>query len=151
MEQNWVLLRLSQEMLRDLRALSDAENITPGQFIRNQVAMRAAAAPLPHRIPRVETGESSVNALRELVEDILFTANDWNALQSCLVEEGFALRAEGYALWLHAWPDDTPISKTNDFGLSYADLVRRLGPGEPPEPELLPKQVPVHAPLRAVG
>lgn len=77
--------------------------------------------------------------LRELVQDILFTADDWSSLQTGLVAEGFALRVKGYGLMLHAWPSDEPICKSAELGFSYAELIRRLGAGGPPDPKTAPQ------------
>lgn len=151
MEHTWVILRLPTDMLSDLRTLAKQDSVTAGQFIRNTIASKAPQRTASPDIPSMRNRESGVDALRELIEDILFTAEDWADLQEALVREGFALRAEGYALWLNAWPDDIPISKTNDFGVSYADLVRRLGPGEPPEPQNRSMDKNVPEPLRAAG
>lgn len=120
-----------------LRALAQAARVTPGQYLRDHVARKAEGAGIrPDAIPR--PASPNVSALRELVSDILFSAQDWAALQNALVAEGFALRVRGLGLMLHAWPSDEPICKSAELGFSYAELIRRLGAGEPPAPELRP-------------
>jgi len=137
MRDDWVVLRLPPELLMSLRALAQEARVTPGQYLRDHVARKAEGAGIrPDAIPR--PASPSVSTLRELVSDILFSAQDWAAMQDALVAEGFALRVRGLGLMLHAWPSDEPICKSAEFGFSYAELIRRLGAGEPPAPELRP-------------
>lgn len=133
MRDDWVVLRLPPDLLTSLRDLAREARVTPGQYLRDFVAREAA----PHgkradAIPKPAGPGTAM--LRELVSDILFMAPDWEGLQEALVAEGFALRLKGLALMLHAWPSGEPICKTAELGFSYADLILRLGPGEPPEP-----------------
>ncbi len=139
MDQEWVILRLPTQQLADLRAIAAKAGITPGQYLRDFIAQSAQAD--TQEIPLPVTKESSVSALREMIEDLLFAATDWTALQEALVAQGFALKAEGYRLMLCAWPSEDPVCKTADLGLSYAELIRRIGAGEPPNPATLSRSV----------
>lgn len=135
MEQEWVVLRLPTHQLADLRALAAKAGITPGQFLRDHIAQSKQRAQIDVPVPKPQ--ETSTAALREMIEDMLFAATDWTALQRALIAEGFALKAEGYRLMLYGWPTNDPICKTADLGLSYAELIRRIGAGEPPNPATL--------------
>ncbi|MEM9850824.1 MAG: hypothetical protein AAF761_02380 [Pseudomonadota bacterium] len=153
MEQDWVILRLPENLLTDLRLLAAATGVTPGQYLRDHIAEQAgAAAPAVEEIPLPRTDGSDTNAMRELVSDILFTAKDWSGLQTALVREGFALKADGYMLAIHAWPSDQFVCKSMDLGLSYAQLIRQLGSGEPPHPNALVAAAPmVLTPMQEAG
>lgn len=153
MEKDWVILRLPENLLIDLRLLAAASGVTPGQYLRDHIAEKAgAAAPAFEEIPLPRTDASDTGALREMVSDILFTARDWTGLQSALVREGFALKADGYSLGLYAWPSDQLVCKSMDLGFSYAELIRQLGSGEPPHPNALVTAAPmVLTPLQQAG
>ncbi|MEL7460147.1 MAG: hypothetical protein AAFX45_07625 [Pseudomonadota bacterium] len=153
MEQDWVILRLPENLLTDLRLLAAASGVTPGQYLRDHIAEQAgAAAPVLEEIPLPRTDASDTNAMREMVSDILFTAKDWTSLQSALVREGFALKADGYALAIYAWPSDQFVCKSMDLGLSYAQLIRQLGSGEPPHPNTLVTTAPmILSPMQQAG
>ncbi|MEL7026504.1 MAG: hypothetical protein AAGO57_04630 [Pseudomonadota bacterium] len=134
MEQDWVILRLTPQMLQDLRALSRTKQVSPGQVLRDYIA-RETQHVTPHLDdPLPAKHGTGVSMLRELIEDILFTASDWTELQKTLMHQGFALRVEGFGLMMHAWPSDEPICKTGDLGFCFAELIRRIGKGEPPDP-----------------
>jgi len=144
MKDDWVVLRLPPELLMSLRALAQEAGVTPGQYLRDHVARKAESAGVrPDAIPR--PASPGVSMLRELVSDILFLARDWRGMQEALVAEGFALRVKGLGLMLHAWPSDEPICRSADLGFSYAELIRRLGAGEPPAPESRPAHGGPHA------
>jgi len=131
MTDDWAILRIPPHLLAALRSLAREAGVTPGQYLRDFVS-RQADLHRPDAVPRPKG--PGVAMLRELVEDILFRAASWQELQSALVAEGFALKIEGYGLVLHAWPSDEPICKSGDLGYPFAELLRRLGPGEPPVP-----------------
>ena len=133
MEDDWVVLRLRPELLASLRAQARTAGVTPGQYLRDFVASKSGREKAPDDVPRPKG--TGVAMLRELIEDILFSARDWDGLQGALVAEGFALRVKGYGLMLHAWPSDEPICKSTELGFPYAELIRRIGPGEPAPPE----------------
>lgn len=142
MEQDWVVLRLPPDLLQSLRTLAREARVTPGQFLRNHVAEKAGAARAAGTTgaaravdPVPRPAGAGVAMLRELVEDILGSEDSWHGLQLALMDQGFALRVEGFGLKLHAWPSDEPICKSAELGFSYAALLRRLGPGEPPAPD----------------
>lgn len=144
MEQDWVILRLPENLLIDLRLLASASGVTPGQYLRNHITAQAdAAAPVPEPVPLPRTDTSDTTALREMIADTLFAATDWAGLQRALLKEGFALRADGYSLGLYAWPSQQMVCKTVELGFSYAELIRRLGSGEPPDPDTLGRDAPL--------
>ncbi|MDJ1009195.1 MAG: hypothetical protein QNJ13_15375 [Paracoccaceae bacterium] len=135
MHDDWVVLRLPPDLLISLRALAQEAETTPGQYLRNYVARKAGTERRPDPVPRPAARNTA--ALRELVQDLLFCAADWAGLQRALVAEGFALRVKGYGLMVHAWPSDDEICKSGALGFSYAELIKRLGPGGPPDPQRL--------------
>lgn len=145
MEQDWVVLRLPEDLLTDLKGLAAGSGVTPGQYLRDFIAEKAgAAAPAAEEIPLPQTAASNVAALREMLQDIMFTARHWTELQMALMRQGFALKPEGYGLVLFAWPSDERICKSGELGFSYSDFILRLGPGEPPEPSEI--RAPIFAP-----
>lgn len=133
MEDDWVVLRLPPDLLASLRALAREAGVTPGQYLRDYVALRSEGRLAPEPVPRPRS--TAVAMLRDMIEDILASAPSWEVLQASLVAQGFALRVKGYGLVLHAWPSDEMICKSASLGFSYAELIGRLGQGEPPDPE----------------
>lgn len=132
MKNEMVILRLPPDLLASLRMLAREAGVTPGQYLRDYVALRSAERTAPHPVPK--PGNTATAMLRDAIEDILDSATSWERLQASLVAQGFALRLKGLRLVLDAWPSGEEVCKASDLGFSYAALIDRLGPGEPPAP-----------------
>ncbi|MEM9708306.1 MAG: hypothetical protein AAF871_05890 [Pseudomonadota bacterium] len=76
----------------------------------------------------------SNGSLSEMIETAIEAGVDWAGLQNSLTRTGVALRPRGLGLAIHTWPDDRFVCKSGDLGFSFAELIRRLGRGEPPDP-----------------
>jgi hypothetical protein len=125
-----VSLKLSEPMLRALSATARAEDVTPGQIIRDAIArdLRRRKAKTP-----VRADEHLVAPLQALLGPALGLSSDWYELQAALVRHGYRLHEAGGGLALHRADDGSRVCKASELGFSYTKLQRRLG-GPIPRP-----------------
>ena len=115
---------LHDDLHHAARALADRRDISMGQLVRDLLAREITRA--RNAKPPVRADERLLAPLRARLADDLAHAQDWSDLDRRLNARGYALRAAGGGLALHAHPGGRRLCKASELGFSYARLMRRF-------------------------
>ncbi len=121
----WIDIKLHPELADAARRMARARDITVGQLVRDLLARELRG--VGQARPPVRADERLVAPLRARLAGDLAHARNWTDLQDRLENKGYALRAAGGGLALHALPDDQRVCKASELGFSHSRLMRRFG------------------------
>jgi hypothetical protein len=118
-------LRLPESLLRALRDVAAARDITPGQLVRDAIS-REVRRGLTRATSPDRAEERRIAMYRARFASDFALATSWGDLQDRLWHKGAELREAGGGLALVTRPGGARMCKASDLGASLQTLSRRF-------------------------